>query len=131
MGSMKRLENAIDADMELEPMSASARYLFAPLDKRALGVAIGLVAGLVVAGVTVLDLALGDPWPSLDLMREFFAGYSLSPLGAVVGAAWAFAVGFCAGWLLAFIRNLVLAVSLFLLRSRADLDSASDFLDHI
>ena len=39
--------------------------------------------------------------------------------------------GFCAGWFVAFVRNLVMAVSLFILQTRAELDDTRDFLDHI
>ncbi len=84
-----------------------------------------------VAGITILDLLVPNPWKGLALLNQYFAGYTISWAGALIGAAWAFAVGFCAGWLLAFVRNLSLALSLFMVRSRADLDEASDFLDHI
>jgi hypothetical protein len=65
------------------------------------------------------------------LLSQYFAGYSVSFRGALIGLAWGMAVGFCAGWFVAFVRNFVLAVSLFLLRERAELDETRDFLDHI
>ena len=131
MRGLDQLENTIKRDVAADPLPASATYLFAPLDKRALGVAIGAAAAICVAGVTVVDLLLTNPWPGLRLLGEYFAGYTVSWMGALIGGAWAFAVGFCAGWLLAFVRNLTLALSLFMLRTRAELDESSDFLDHI
>jgi len=120
-----RPRNAADA------IPPSAALLFAPVDKRAFGAAIGSAAALVVAGVTIATLLASQKFEALGLLSNYFAGYSISWGGVFVGAAWAFGVGFVAGWLLAFVRNLSLAVSLFLLRSKADLNETSDFLDHI
>ena len=130
MNPVGSLEKSIRQDMNAE-LPSTASYLFAPIDKRAFGVALGVAAAMSVAGITILDLLVPDPWKGLALLNQYFAGYTVSWIGALIGAAWAFAVGFCAGWLLAFIRNLSLALSLFMVRSRADLDEASDFLDHI
>jgi hypothetical protein len=116
----------------IEQFPRSASLLFAPLDKRAFGVAIGVAVGLVVFGVTLLDLAVrSEPHEGLALLNQYFAGYRVSFSGALIGLAWGLSVGFCAGWFVAFVRNLVLAVSLFLLRERAELDETRDFLDHI
>ena len=115
-----------------ETLPRSATLLFAPLDKRAFGVAIGVAAGLIIFAVTGIDLALhSSPWPGLSLLNQYFAGYSVTWPGALIGLAWGFAVGFCAGWFVAFVRNLVLAISLFVLQTRAELGETRDFLDHI
>lgn len=115
-----------------ERLPRSATLLFAPLDKRAFGVAIGVAVGLVIFSVTAIDLAFhSSPWPGLSLLNQYFAGYSVTWVGAFIGLAWGFAVGFCAGWFVAFVRNLVLAISLFVLQTRADLGETRDFLDHI
>ncbi len=110
----------------------SAMMLFAPVDKRAFGAAIGTVVALAVAVLTAAELLL-DPQPSINpmLLSQYFTGYSVSWPGALIGGAWGFFVGFCAGWFTAFVRNLVMALSLFMLRSRAELDNSQDFLDHI
>ncbi len=121
-----------DSPDTVEELPRSASLLFAPLDKRAFGVAVGAAVGLVIFGVTLLDLAVrSGSVAGLALLNQYFAGYSVSVSGAVIGLVWGIAVGFCAGWFVAFIRNLVLAVSLFLLRERAELDETRDFLDHI
>jgi hypothetical protein len=115
-----------------ERLPRSATLLFAPVDKRAFGAAIGIVMGLVIFVLTAIDMTFhSSPWEGLALLKQYFAGYSVTWPGAFIGLAWGFAVGFCAGWFVAFIRNLVLAISLFVLRTRAELDETSDFLDHI
>ncbi|MGI9044262.1 MAG: hypothetical protein ACR2GK_09085 [Gemmatimonadaceae bacterium] len=110
----------------------SSLMLFAPVDKRAFGVAIGLASAIGVMALTTAELLM-TPMPSLrlDLLSQFFAGYTVSWAGALIGGAWGFFVGFCGGWFTAFTRNLVLALSLFMLRSRAELDGSRDFLDHL
>lgn len=105
---------------------------FAPLHKRAFGVATGAVSALLIFAVTAIYL-LRDPHPGfqLDLLGQFFSGYTVSWTGAVIGAAQAFVAGFVMGWFLAFTRNLVLAAMLFAGRTRSELEATRDLLDHI
>jgi hypothetical protein len=111
---------------------------FQPLHKRAFGIAVGLAAGLLVLVATLVVLVRGgggagvpETSMSLGLLRQYFYGYSVTWAGALVGFAWGFVVGFTGGWFVAFCRNLVLAVSIFLVRTRAELFQTRDFLDHI
>ena len=117
-------ENAVLTDEQI--------LLFAPVDKRAFGVAIGVTWALAIFVLTVVELVV-EPYPTINpgLLSHFFKGYDVTWAGAFIGAAWGFFSGFCAGWFTAFVRNLVLALSLFMLRSRAELSSSRDFLDHI
>lgn len=108
--------------------------LFAPLHKAAFGIAIGTTAALAVAAVTLLHVIVqptSSQAPNLILLRQFFYGYSVSWQGVFVGAFWAGVAGFVMGWFAAFVRNLVIAVWLFVVRARAALSQASDFLSHI
>ena len=126
------MTNPAEQTETTDMLPRSATLLFAPLDKRAFGVAIGVAVGLVIFAVTAIDLSMhSSPWPGLGLLGQYLAGYTLSWPGAFIGLLWGFVVGFCAGWFVAFIRNLVMAVSLFIIQSRADLDDTRDFLDHI
>ena len=115
-----------------QKLSAALIYAFQPLDKRAFGVAIGLVAGLGVALTTIIVLIQGaGDTVNLRLLNQYFFGFTVSWAGVPIGFAWAFVVGFTAGWFVAFLRNLVLAVSMFAVRTRAELSQSHDFLDHI
>ena len=119
-------------EAELSAAERSLRLAFAPLHKRAFGVAIGVTFALVIFVVTAARLLLDPAGRSnLSLLAEFFAGYTQSWMGAVIGAAWAFGVGFVGGWFAAFVRNLVLATWTFIARARAELAMSRDFLDHI
>jgi hypothetical protein len=115
-----------------ETLPRSAKLLFAPLDKRAFGASIGVAAGLVIFVVTVVDLTLlSSSRQGIWLLGQILFGYALSWRGALIGLLWGFVLGFCAGWFVAFVRNLVMAISLFILQTRAELDDTRDFLDHI
>ena len=106
--------------------------VFAPLDKRALGMALGVALAILVLLITVIGEVLdpGEKFP-LYLIGQFFFGYDRTLLGAIIGAFWAFVTGFCWGWFLAFARNFVVAVWLMIMRVRDDVASSRVFLDHI
>lgn len=113
-----------------EDVPPSLALAFAPLHKRAFGVAIGAAAGLVFFAVTVIEVLRGVDI-GLYLLAEYFYGYSVSWAGAFIGLLWGFVVGFVAGWFIAFCRNLALAISIFISRTRGELHATADFLDHI
>lgn len=108
------------------------RQAFLPIHKRAFGIAIGTAFGGLLFVVTLVAVILPDGRADvLPLLSEFFAGYDVSVTGAFVGLAWGLFVGFVAGWFTAFSRNLALASSVWLGRTRAELQATRDFLDHI
>jgi len=112
------------------PLPSELLLAFAPLHKAAFGAAIGVASGLLVFGVTALTL-LRHPPVNIELLAVYFRGYSLSWTGALIGGVWAGFAGFVFGWFIAFCRNFVLAVSLFVIRTRAELARTRDFLDHV
>lgn len=115
-----------------QPDRTEAVAVFLPLHKRALATALGVASAALMFLVTAYHL-LRSPLNGLplDLLAEYFAGYTVSWPGAFVGAVWAGFAGFIFGWFLAFSRNLLLAVILLVVRSRAELAQTRDFLDHI
>jgi hypothetical protein len=119
-------EDADDLALELQ-------LAFAPIHKRAFGMAVGSALALVLALLTIIQLVFFGPEepPNLELLREYFYGYAVSWPGVFIGAFWAAVVGFVIGWFSAFCRNLVIAVSVFITRTRAELGQTRDFLDHI
>jgi hypothetical protein len=121
-----------DAGIPEETIPKPLASVLAPIDRRAFGAAVGTVCGLGLFLLTAIDL-LRRPEPGLNLalLGEYFPGYGVSWVGALVGIAWAFGVGFCAGWFLALIRNVGIAAWIFLVRGRHELAATRDFLDHI
>ena len=105
---------------------------FAPLHKRAFGIATGVAAGVSLFLLTIVDVMRNGSGASpLVLLNEYFAGYSVSLRGAFIALLWGFATGFIMGWFVAFCRNFVIAASIFWIRARAELSATSEFLDHI
>jgi uncharacterized membrane protein YedE/YeeE len=114
--------------------TVSSRLLlaFAPIHRRALGLACGLVlGGLLSIATLVLVPRRHDRDFSLDLLGQFFKGYSVSWQGVFVGFLWGMAVGFIFGWSLALIRNAAVWIWLTVIRSRAEMSEYSDLLDHL
>ena len=72
----------------------------------ALGVAIGVLWAVYVFLLAII--AMFD-WGT-DMVRvlaSLYIGYEASIIGAIIGAVWAFADGFIAGFVIAWIYNLV------------------------
>jgi hypothetical protein len=107
-------------------------YAFAPIHKRALGAAVGMVCGGLLFVVTAFHvLAQPTDAPPLGLLAQYFYGYSLTWPGALVGLLWGGFTGFVMGWFVAFVRNLAVTIAVFTFRTRAELRQTADFLDHI
>jgi hypothetical protein len=106
---------------------------FARLDRRALGVAFGTVAGLGLFTLTAMLLLKGgvEIGPRLSLLGQFLIGYSATFPGMFIGLGWGFVVGFAFGWLFALLHNFLVWIWLTLVRSRAEMDQYGDFLDHM
>ena len=122
-----------DPDTRTTPApEAAVTMAFGIIHKRALGIAVGAAAALLVLVLTFFHV-LASPvgGPNLGLLAQYFYGYPLTPAGAFVGAFWAFVAGFSGGWFLAFTRNFILALLLVFARARSDLDASGDILDHI
>lgn len=115
-----------------ESLPAPLALAFAPLHKRALGLATGLACGLLIFLATAITLVReGGQQVNLWLLGNYFAGYTQTWAGAFIGFAWGMVVGFVGGWFIAFCRNFMIAASLFWIRAKSELNETRDFLDHI
>ena len=115
-----------------ERMQAQLELAFAPLHKRAFGIAVGVAMGFACFAATALYLMRPAPRDvHLELLGEYFYGFTPTWSGAFVALGWGGLVGFVAGWFVAFCRNFVMAVLLLILRTRAELAATRSFLDHI
>jgi hypothetical protein len=123
---------AQDAAAQEQRLSEALELAFAPLHKRAFGIALGCAGALAMTALTlaVLITDRANQFP-LGLLGQYLFGYDVTWPGVFIGAAWGFAVAFVAGWFFAFCRNAALAVTAFAIRTRAELSETRDFLDHI
>ena len=104
---------------------------FAPMHRTALGVACGVVLGGLLGVATLVLVLRGTDPLSFGLLEQFFWGYSVSWQGVLIGLLWGFGVGFVLGYGFAFTRNAAVWLWLTVIRSRAEMDQYSDFLDHL
>lgn len=120
---------------EKEQVSLSPILLpFAPMVKRAMGVACGVVSGGLVwlaTATLVLRSGHGQVWPNLGLLSHFFWGYRVTWLGSLIGLAWSFAVGYVFGWTFAALHNVTFRLWLALVRFRAEKEEYSNLLDRL
>lgn len=74
------------------------------LDKKALGLAAGILWGVSVFLMTLWVMMVGSGG-HLELLARFYLGYSVSVMGAVIGLVYGFVDGFIGGWILAWLYN--------------------------
>ena len=107
-------------------------YAFAPIHKRALGVAVGTVFGGFFFVVTAFHVIMRPAdGPPLELLAQYFYGYTVTWAGALVALFWGGMIGFVLGWFAALVRNLTISIAVFVFKTRANLKQTADFLDHI
>jgi hypothetical protein len=111
MKTERLASKAHDAGIPAELLAVA----LARLDRLALGLAIGLVAGTAIALSTVILLLKGGKLigPHLALLGQYIPGYEVSWRGAITGGAGGFLAGFVGGWTTAFLQNLALDVYVF------------------
>lgn len=124
------MEHSI-TNSELTPTQQYLIQAFAKLHKTALGVAVGLLGGLIVFSATMFLYIKGGKFigPNLSLLGQFFVGYSVTPLGGMVGFFYGFITGFVAGWLFAFVFNVSLSIYLFLIKLKENISALTNFID--
>jgi hypothetical protein len=95
---------------------------FAKIDRLAFGLSTGTVAGLLLFVATLaLVLKGGDVvGPNLQLLRNYFPGYTVTLSGSLLALLYGFLVGFTTGWGFAFLRNLSVFLYTALIQQRAE-----------
>jgi hypothetical protein len=106
---------------------------FEKIDHMALGIAVGLVAGMGLWVATMVLVVKGGPrvGPHLALLAQYLPGYRVSAMGSIVGLAYGIAGGFLAGWTFAVLRNTTALVLLAVVRRRVERQALGRLLDYI
>jgi hypothetical protein len=105
--------------------------IFPRIQKRALGVALGVTCGAFLFLLTTFHVMTRLEALPIGLLGQYFYGYTVTWTGAFIGLAWGFAAGFVAGAFLGLVHNVNLDVWAVILRARADLSQKRDILDQI
>jgi hypothetical protein len=102
----------------LSPSDQLLVQAFAQLDRTALGVALGATCGLAIFFATNFLILKGgeNVGQNLQLLSQYFFGYSVTLTGSIIGFAYGLIVGFVLGWSIAFTRNLFMSAYLHIIR---------------
>ena len=108
-------------------------HVFAKLDRRAFGIALGTVTALVLFLATLALVVKGGTTvgPHLALLGQYFPGYRVTVGGSFLGLGYGFVAGFAVGWLFALIRNVTFFFYEVAIRRRAESGPFGRFLDSL
>lgn len=100
-------EHTTKTDIDREVKRAIAR-----LKAGILGLVFGLIFGIGLFAMTAILLIENGPNTGyhLQLLGNYFIGYTVTWKGAFIGFLWAFTLGAIIGWLIGKIYNRVVAI---------------------
>jgi len=81
---------------------------------------LGIVTGAALTVLTWFMLLKGAASPNLEVLSEYLPGYTVTPMGSIVGLAYGFSYGFLIGWLYALLRNSGMILTLVLAHKRLE-----------
>ena len=107
--------------------------VFAPMDKLALAIAMGITAGAYIMLATLFLVLKGGEvvGPHMALLSEYFLGYTVTLEGAFIGFLYGFFWGFLLGWIIAYLRNAYVGFYLFYVKRRAEAEALINFLNFL
>ena len=79
------------------------------LSRNVLGLTLGILGagGMFLATNMLVFKGGARIGPHLQLLNQFFPGYSVTVAGSVIGSAYGFVAGYASGWIIAAIYNWV------------------------
>ena len=104
----------------------------ARVDSVALGIACGVLAGVVLFAATLFLVLKGgeEIGPRLSLLNQYFPGYEVTVIGSIIGLFYGFVTGFVLGWLSASIRNLIFRIYINVYKVKRNLSGINEFIDN-
>jgi hypothetical protein len=105
---------------------------FDRMDKLAFATAAGSVSGLLFFFATIWLIVKGGEvvGPNLQLLSQYFVGYTVTMRGALVAFGYSFLWGFLFGWLFTYLRNFFLAYYIYRVNKKAAQLKFREFVDH-
>jgi hypothetical protein len=112
----------IEGDDVAAVLQDALAWAFPKLDRMALGLSLGMAASsLMLLATIILVLKGGDVvGPNLQLLSQYFPGYSITASGSVLGLAYGFTFAFISGWMFAFLRNAAVFLYMGIAHRRAE-----------
>lgn len=117
-----REEIKVKPEEVVEVLQGALARAFPKIDRLAFGLSIGTLAGILVFLATIALVFKGGDvvGPNLQLLSQYFPGYSVTAAGSLLGLAYGFVTGFLGGWSFAFVRNAVVFLTMALFYRRAE-----------
>jgi len=120
--------------VKVEPLISENNLIqaFSRMDKLAMATAVGSVSGLLFFLLTIWSVIKGGDVvdPKLELLGQYFIGYTVTVSGAFMSFGYAFIWTFLFGWLFAYFRNLLLAFYIYRVKKKTELLTLLDFFDN-
>jgi len=128
-----RAEAGVEAHDLEEVLQAAFAHVFLKLDRMALGVSVGLTAGILLFLATIALVLKGGEvvGPRLQLLSQYFPGYAVTAWGSLAGLAYGALAGFLTGWIFAFLRNASLFVYVVAIQRRAQRQLLRRLFDYV
>ncbi len=128
-----RSEATVKAHDAVDVIQETLVRVFSKLDRVAFGLSLGIVTGMLLFLATLaLVLKGGDvTGPHLQLLSQYFPGYSVTVSGSFLGLAYGFASGFFGGWLFAVLRNAAMFLYTAFIHRRGELHILRKILEYV
>lgn len=123
----------LEAKIDTEAVSEVFARAFPKLDRLALGLSMGTVGGMLLFLATIVLVLKGGAvvGPNLELLNQYFPGYSVTTSGSLLGLGYGFLTGFAGGWGFAFLRNITVFLYMALIRRRAERQLLEKLLEYV
>jgi hypothetical protein len=117
-------EQVTEHDLE-EVLQGALTEVFLKIDRVALGLSVGLAAGMLLFLATLGLVLKGGTivGPTLGLLGQYFPGYTVTAAGSLLGLLYGFVSGFVVGWAFAFLRNATVFLYVAVVHRRAELQA--------
>jgi hypothetical protein len=122
----------LEPQVVTEAVKDALAKAFPKLDRFAFGVSIGALAGVSLFLATMILVLKGGPvvGPNLQLIHNYFPGYTVTLWGSLLGLGYGFFTGFAAGWVFAFLRNATVFFYMAFMRRRAERQVLRQLLEY-
>jgi protoporphyrinogen oxidase len=129
----EEIREKIDLEPALETIKEALAQAFPKLDRVAFGLAMGVGTGMLLFLATLILVLRGGTvvGPNLQLLEQYFPGYSVTMSGSLLGLGYGFSAGFACGWGFAFLRNITVFLYMALIRGRAERQLLKQLLEYV
>ena len=123
----------VEVEKVVEAVEGALARVFLRLDRLAFGLSLGITSGLLLFLATIILVLKGGGavGPNLQLLSQYFPGYSVTLSGSVLGLGYGFVSGFVAGGGFAFLRNTTLFLYMAFVRRQAEWQLLRKFADYL